>query len=438
MRGAVVCAKTSRDSASAIARIAVRRRVIGGTSGERAENTRLTASISRMTRAPLVPTTMRVVLVCLLGSIALAQTTALPRSTEAVLARLRTDLEPVVQSEIKSARLPGLAIGVVKDGRLIYSRGFGVRKIGELSPITSRSVFHMASVTKTFVATAIMQLVERGQIDLDVSLTRYLPYFRLADERYQVITIRQMLSHTSGIPDVDDYHWDKPEFDDGALERFVRSIANKKLAFRPGSKFGYSNTAYEILGDVVAKVSGGTFEDFVQKNVLTPLGMKDSTLLLRETSPELLTSPHLLQHGRLTVSKVFPYNRSHAPSSTLYSNIEDMSRWAIANLNGGELDGKRILERETLALMWRPVIDAPTSKVGISWFTKEDHGHRFVLHAGGDVGFESLLVLAPDDSFAVIGMTNLGVDKGTPLNSYVNAAIRIVFGREAFPKKPAN
>jgi CubicO group peptidase (beta-lactamase class C family) len=372
---------------------------------------------------------------CLLAAIALAQTTIPPPSSDAVLARFRTDLEPAINNEIKQGHVPGLALGVVKDGRLIYAQGFGVQKIGEHSPISSRSLFHMASVTKTFVATAIMQLVEKGQIDLDAPLIRYLPDFRLADERYRVITIRQMLSHTSGIPDTDDYHWDKPEFDDGALDRFVRSLVRKKLDFRPGSKFSYSNTAYEILGDAIAAVSGATFEDYVQRNILTPLGMRDSTLLLRETNAQLLTSPHVLEHKKLVVSKVFPYNRAHAPSSTLYSNIEDMSRWAMANLNGGELDGQRILTRETLALMWRPVADAPNSKVGISWFTKESNGHRFVLHAGGDVGFESLLILAPDDGFGVIGMTNRGDDAGTPLNAMVNAAIRIMLGRDPFAKK---
>jgi CubicO group peptidase (beta-lactamase class C family) len=112
----------------------------------------------------------------------------------------------------------------------------------------------------------------------------------------------------------------------------------------------------------------------------------------------------------------------------------------MANLNRGELDGRRILKRETIDMMWRPVVDAfavkeGVLKEGISWFSKEDGGHRFVLHAGGDVGFESLLVLAPDDSFAVIGMTNRGDDTGTPLNALVNAAIRIMLGRDPFPEK---
>src|SRR5213080_4608016 len=374
----------------------------------------------RLTRAATIS-----LLVGLLGVITTAQT---PEAAAKIdpLARLSTELEPKVKEEIQQGRVPGFAIGVVRNGKLIFAKGFGVAKLGVNTPITSKSLFHMASVTKTFVATAVMQLVEKGKIDLDAPLIRYLPYFRLNDERYRTITIRQMLSHTSGIPDTVNYNWDKPEYDAGALERFVHSIADQKLVFPPGEKFAYSNTAYEILGDVIAKVSGESFEDYVQHNILTPLGMKDSTLLVREANPQLLTSPHVVENQKTIVSKIFPYNRAHAPSSTLYSSIEDMSRWAIANLNHGELDGQRILKRETIDSMWRPVVDAFNLKEGISWFTTEKQGHRLVLHSGGDVGFESLLILAPEDSVAVITMSNFAAADKTYLNDFVSGALRIM------------
>jgi CubicO group peptidase (beta-lactamase class C family) len=355
------------------------------------------------------------------------------------VARLQTELEPKISEAINKGQLPGFAIGVVKNGKLIYAKGFGVARLGGNTLITPRSLFHMASVTKTFVATAVMQLVEQGKIDLDAPVTRYLPYFKLNDERYREIKIRQMLSHTSGIPDTVNYNWDKPEFDAGALERFVRSTADEKLVFAPGEKFGYSNTAYEILGDIIAKVSGQSFEDYVHQHILTPLGMKDSTLLVREANPQLLTSPHVVENQKVVVSKIFPYNRAHAPSSTLYSSIEDMSRWAMANLNRGELDGQRILKRETAESMWRPVVDALGMKEGISWFTTEKSGHRLVLHSGGDVGFESLVVLAPDDSFAVIAMNNFGSSDRNYLQEFVSAALRTMLGTESSgPSTAAN
>src|SRR5256884_8899316 len=368
----------------------------------------------------------------LTGILAILTTAQTPDATSGTdpVARLSTELEPKIKAEIQQGHLPGFAIGVVRNGKLIFAKGFGVAKLGSNAPITSRSLFHMASVTKAFVATAVMQWVDKGKIDLDAPLIHYLPYFRLNDERYRTITIRQMLSHTSGIPDTVNYNWDKPEYDAGALERFVHSIADQKLVFAPGEKFAYSNTAYEILGDVIAKVSGESFEDYVQHNILTPLGMKDSTLLVREANPLLLTSPHVMEKDTVVVSKIFPYNRAHAPSSTLYSSIEDMSRWAIANLNHGELDGKRILKRETLDAMWRPVVDALSMKEGISWFTTEKQGHRFVLHSGGDVGFESLVLLAPEDGVAVVAMSNFAASDKTYLNDFVNAAMRIMLGLE--------
>src|SRR5947209_2717949 len=139
-----------------------------------------------------------------------AQTAA---AANANVSRLQTELDPKINDAISKGQLPGFAIGVVKNGKLIYAKGFGVAKLGSNTSITTQSLFHMASVTKTFLATATMQLVEQGKIDLDAPVTKYLPYFKLDDGRFGQIKIRQMLSHTSGIPDVTDYHWDKPEYD---------------------------------------------------------------------------------------------------------------------------------------------------------------------------------------------------------------------------------
>jgi CubicO group peptidase (beta-lactamase class C family) len=214
-----------------------------------------------------------------------------------------------------------------------------------------------------------LQLVERGKINLDARVIDYLPYFRIKDERFAKITVRQMLGHISGMPDVEDYGWDKPEYDDGALERYVRSLTDLSLIAAPGEKFQYSNMAFEILGDVIAKVSGESFESYMQRNILRPLGMKHSTLLLREANQKLLTTPHLPGESGAVVSKVFPYNRAHAPSSTLYSNIDDMNRWAMANLNRGELNGKRILKASTYDLLWKAQMDAGRrGQIALSWF----------------------------------------------------------------------
>jgi CubicO group peptidase (beta-lactamase class C family) len=333
---------------------------------------------------------------------------------------LESRLEPLIEKEIREKQLVGLSIGITRNGTVIYAKGFGVSQLGTDKPLTTKSLFHTASLTKPFVATAIMRLVEQGVIDLDAPVVRYVPYFTVKDERSKLITVRQMLSHISGMPDVkgnEDYNWDKPEYDAGALERYVRSLKHLSLVGAPGEKFEYSNIAYEVLGDVIAKASGMSFEDYVQKTVLKPLGMKHSTLLIRQADPKLLTTPHIRNKvtRKAEESDTFPYNRAHAPSSTLYSNIDDMNRWALGNLNHGELDGQRILKVSSHDLLWKPVFNVgfvpdpafpPDMKVGLAWFVWNYKGHRMIEHRGADVGFRSYILLAPDDHFSIVLLSN--------------------------------
>jgi CubicO group peptidase (beta-lactamase class C family) len=337
---------------------------------------------------------------------------------------IQTQLEPLIEKTMRENHIPGFAIGIVENGKVIYARGFGVTKLGDDKPITSKSLFHMASVTKPFVATAIMQLVERGKIDLDAHVIEYLPYFRMKDERFATITVRQMLGHISGMPDVEDYQWDKPEYDEGALQRYVRSLSNLSLIAAPGEKFEYSNMAFEILGDVISRVSGEGFESYVERNLLKPLGMKHSTLLFRKANQKLLASPHIPAPQGVIVSKVFPYNRAHAPSSTLYSNIDDMNRWAMANLHRGELNGRRILQASSYDLLWKPQMAAGRrGEIGLSWFLTKRNEHRIIYHGGADVGFNSYILLAPDDSISIVAMSNFLPEKTGYASSIVNSAI---------------
>jgi len=364
----------------------------------------------------------------LLFLINVAELTAQQRSDAA----LQTRIETTVRRAMEQRHITGLAVGVIKNGRVIYSKGFGVYKLGGQKPITTRSIFHMASVTKLFTATAVMQLAARGKLNLNAHITDYLPYFHLRDERYKSITVRQMLRHTSGMPDVDDYGWDRPEYDAGALERYVRSLMNLPMNAAPGQRFEYSNIAFDVLGDLVAKVSGESYEDYVRRYILAPLRMMHSTLLLREVDAGQLTTPHVSdQQGNITVSEVFPYSRIHAPSSTLYSNVEEMNRFALANLNLGQLGGRRILKASSYEQMWRLPAgvenseEFPFGKVGLGWFVYKYRGHRFVGHAGADIGFNTFLLLAPDERSGVVVMGNLypGQENYLPTGTFYTANI---------------
>jgi CubicO group peptidase (beta-lactamase class C family) len=279
-------------------------------------------------------------------------------------------------------------------------------------PMHIDALFHHASVTKLFVATALLQLRDHAKLDLDAPVVSYLPYFRLNDPRYRTITVRQMMQHNSGMPDTEEFEWENPNYDEAALENYVRSISDLALESEPGTRCAYSNIAYEVLGDVIAKVSGLSFEEYIAQNILVPLGMKTATLLLRQADMDLMATPHThtpYPEGPVRVSTVFPYNREHGPSSTLYASVLDTSRFALAYLNGGALDGMQLLSAETIAEMWDPTVTTGKTYwkgIGLTWFVSEMVGQKIVGHDGEDVGFSSGLSLAPALGSGVIVLCN--------------------------------
>jgi CubicO group peptidase (beta-lactamase class C family) len=350
---------------------------------------------------------------------------------------LSRELDQEIERVFRESNSPGLAVGVVKDMELVYATGFGVmnRETGE--KVTPRTLFHMASVTKPFVATSIVQLLEQNKLSLDDRIVEYLPYFEMKDERYDTLTIRQFLTHSSGMPDVEDYRWDKPEYDEGALERFVRSLSDRELLFEPGEKFTYSNMAFEVLGDLIAKVSGQSFADYVKEHILHPLDMNDSSILIRDVDPALLANGHVKGWlGRTRVTDHYAYNRRHGPSSCLYSNVVDMSRWAIANMNSGELEGRRILDASSHELLWTPAIeevrvsgDNRPVHIGLSWFLSEKAGNQIVSHGGQDTGYRVNFVMYPDVGGAIIVLSNYSGPDDT-FDKVTSLAAKVATGSE--------
>ena len=316
-------------------------------------------------------------------------------------ASIEAKIDAYLAEKVNAAGIPGLAVAVVQDGAVIFNRAYGVRKLGEKDKLTPDHIFHFASVAKPFVATAIVQLVEKGKLKLDDPVVKHLPYFRLADERYSDITIRQMLNHTAGMPDVEDYEWDSPQSDKGAAERYVRSLSSEKLLWAPGSHWQYSNMAYDVLGDLIAKVSGLSFEDYMRNNILEPIGMVNSSFVYPEIDKKLRTTGHTGDPAR--ISAVYPYNRRHAPSSTLNSSVAEMTHWMLVNLNRGELDGKRILRDESYDLLWMATTD---HEIGLAWYIYEEPGIREVSHSGSDLGFRSYIMLSPDDGIGIVMASN--------------------------------
>jgi CubicO group peptidase (beta-lactamase class C family) len=319
------------------------------------------------------------------------------------------------------------SIGLVANGTLAYAHAYGEAVLGSGEKVTTKSVFHWASVSKPFVATAIMQLHERGKLDLDALLIDVLSGYTVSDKRLFDVTIRQLLLHTSGMPDVEDYGWDKPEYDDEALSRWVLHESPRKPLFDPGTDRKYSNVGFEVLGVVIEQLSGLSFEAYMQRNIFEPLGMNDSTFYYPDVPEAQRTTGHQGEGQRHPISD-YPYNRRHAPSSTLNTNVEDMARFVMAMLNDGELDGVRIINSNTLRDMWDPrwvISEDPPSAAAMGWVVEDFNGHRMVRHFGSDDGFRSALLIFPDDEAGLFLVTN---DEATPMRDIARTALGELMG----------
>jgi CubicO group peptidase (beta-lactamase class C family) len=195
--------------------------------------------------------------------------------------------------------------------------------------------------------------------------------------------------------------------DEGAAERWTRSLTTQKLLATPGTTYHYSNMAYDVLADVVANVSGQSFEQYVKENILQPLQMDRSSFLLSDIKPSWRTSPHT--GIPLKVSPVYPHNRMHAPSSTLNTNIIDLSHWIIANLNQGAYKTSRILSGTSTAMMQTPTVQIDSSThqaIGLSWFIYPYRGVTLFHHDGADDGYISTLYLIPSRQLGFVILFN--------------------------------
>jgi CubicO group peptidase (beta-lactamase class C family) len=350
-------------------------------------------------------------------------------------------LWPLVETFLGSHDVAGLAVAVVREGEVV-SRGFGVRDVGTGAAVTPETMFHLASMSKPFVATAIVSLAtarEAGEpvLDLDAPIVAWVPEFTLADGRAGEVTARGLLSHSSGLPDVSDYGWHDPQLGDDALSEFARSLSGRRLQAEPGSAFSYSNAGFELLGLLLSRATGTTFEDAVRQQVLSPLGMRNSTFLRGEVPAHLAASPHVGMP--LTVPDgAYPYTRRHAPSSTLHSNLIEMCRWMEAHLEpaevtaGGSDRQSARLDPGLLDLMWRPAVPVGNppweEQAALGWFVGSYRGHRTLSHSGADPGFGSKLVLVPEWRTGVVVLANSNT---VPTSAIIAAALDIALADPA-------
>jgi CubicO group peptidase (beta-lactamase class C family) len=326
---------------------------------------------------------------------------------EATVRGAQDRLDGYVQERMAAWSIPGLALALVEDSRVSLTRGYGLADREQVRPMTPQTPVAVGSTTKPLTATAILQLVEAGAVDLEAPVTRYLPWFTLDDPRAPGITVRHLLSNTSGIPasaSLDGHQ------DVGDLERRVRSLEWLKLQTAPGERFEYANDGFNAAGLIVQAVSGMPYEQYIAEKVLQPLKMDRSTFEPARGMELGLAQGYVKRRGALRPEKT-RLTKAYNPSGMLLSTAEDAGRFLAAMANGGELDGARIVSGASLERMWTPVAHVANNlEYGLGWFLSQQEGQRAVLHPGEILTMGSMFVLLPERKLGVAVLANLDSD----------------------------
>jgi CubicO group peptidase (beta-lactamase class C family) len=316
-------------------------------------------------------------------------------------------IDGYVRERMAAWSIPGLSFALVEDGQVSLTRGYGLADRAQQRPLTPQTPVALGSVTKPVTATAIMQLVEAGAVELDAPVTRYLPWFTLDDPRSAGITVRQILSHTAGIPASASLDGNQAPDD---LDRRVHALEWLKLTSAPGERFEYANDGFNTAGLIVQVVSGMAYEQYVGEKILAPLGMTRSTFEPARAAELGLAQGYVKRKGEL-LPQPTRLTKAYNPSGMLVSTAEDMSRFLAMLANGGQLDGTRIVSADSLAQMWTPAAHvADILDYGLGWFLSQQEGQRAVLHTGEILTMGSMVILLPDRKLGVAVLSNLDVD----------------------------
>jgi CubicO group peptidase (beta-lactamase class C family) len=343
---------------------------------------------------------------------------------EATIAPLdRLQLKASVGEILSRHAAVGLALGVVRNGALEFFHAHGYADVATKTPITPDTVFRICSLTKLFTAVAVMQLWEQGQIDLDAPANDYLRAYQLipANPSWRPATVRHLLTHTSGIPEVlnvrDLLHPDWGKFEERPavysvkLGEHIPSLAEyygpgPRIDAEPGTAFQYCNHGFATLGQIVADVSGTSVERYLREHILEPLGMADTEMVRAELVKARLATGYNLE--RTGAKAVTDREWVTVGATNIYSNTRDMARFVAALLGGGTNAHGSILKATTLATMFEPHYqpDPRLPGMGLAFFRGDAGGHRVVSHDGVEPGFHTRLSIAPDDGVGVIAFTN--------------------------------
>jgi len=319
-------------------------------------------------------------------------------------------VDDYIQSELRKQHIPGLALGVYRDDRIVTAKGYGLANLELQVPVKPETVFQSGSIGKQFAATAVMMLVEEGKINLDDSITKYFPS---APTTWQNIRVRNLLSHTSGLSEYESEDKTRPGGPvnmrtDYTEEQFVKLIESFAPEFAPGEKWVYTNSNYVLIGAIIRKASGEFYGDFLQERIFKPLGMTSTRVISEADIIRNRAAGYRLVNGEIKNQEwVAPLFNTTADGA-LYFNVLDLAKWDAA------LYTEKLIKKSSLDQMWTPVkLNNGTVNpdgYGFAWFVHSMNGHRMIEHGGSWQGFHAAIVRYPDDKLTVVVLCNLDSD----------------------------
>ena len=310
-------------------------------------------------------------------------------------------LAATIEAEMAAQQVPGLAVGVLHNGEMIFSQGFGVADVTTNRPVTPATSFRIGSITKPLTAIGLMQLVEAGQVDLDQPVVSYVPEFIVNDQ----ITVRQLLSHSSGLGDAAIPYG---RTDAAALQDYVASLVPASAFAPPGTLFSYSNPGFNILGRMIETVSGMPYADYMTTEVFPALGMTQTTFTRDIAIANGLALGYYPGRNAPEAVERDPDNGAEYPSGFAFSTVEDLARVAKVLLDDGSLDGQQVLQPETVQAMQTPVIRVKPLEMGygLGLVIRSQAGETVIGHNGNINGYSASLELIPSQELAVIVLAN--------------------------------
>ena len=355
------------------------------------------------------------------------------------------DLDAYVTRALREFQVPGAAVAIVKDGRVVLARGYGIRRVGDTATVDARTRFGIASNTKAFTATALALLVEEGKLAWDAPVVRYLPWFALSDPYVtSQLTVRDLLVHRSGLGlgAGDLLWWPTSTYDRKEIARRLRFIP---LATSFRSAYAYDNVLYTVAGEVIEAVSGQPWEQFVQTRLIDRLGMTHTTLLHSGAGAGgNVAATHGLVNGAPRVTPPMLSDNTN-PAGGINTGAEDIAKWLIVQLDSGRLaDGTRLFAQRTTRELWSlvtpmrlgtyPAELAPAQPqflgYGLGFGIQDYRGRKIVTHTGGLPGYVSRVTLVPALKLGIAVFTN--AESGETVDAITDRVLDHYFGAPSY------